>query len=105
MKARLSARLQRLEAQPGSQPSLFRYGWLKPLPKDYLCTCADALISDEDGFHRSCCWEAHLLLPRPPSRARSKRSMQAAGPKPAGGWSAGCGEEAAETRQVPTLAI
>jgi hypothetical protein len=36
MKARLLARLQRLETQSaGSRPSLFRYGWLKPLPDDY----------------------------------------------------------------------
>jgi hypothetical protein len=35
MKARLWARLQKLEAQPAAaQASVFRYGWLKPLPDD-----------------------------------------------------------------------
>ena len=36
MRARLLARVQRLEAQPAAgQPCMLHYGWLSPLPPDY----------------------------------------------------------------------
>ena len=36
MKAKLLARLERLEAMTAlSKPLIFRYGWLKPLPRDF----------------------------------------------------------------------
>jgi hypothetical protein len=36
MKSRLIARLKRLEARKEAKaPSMLRYGWLKPLPKDF----------------------------------------------------------------------
>ena len=48
MRARLLVRLQRLEAQqPAGQPAMFRYGWLKPLPKDYTGERHVAIVKRE----------------------------------------------------------
>ena len=57
MRARLLARLQRLEAQPAAgQPSLLCYGWLSPLQKDYVGERHVAIVKREATSSPSFKW-------------------------------------------------
>ena len=57
MRARLLARVQKLEAQPAAgQTSLFCYGWLSPLPKDYVGERHVVIVNREETISPSFEW-------------------------------------------------
>jgi hypothetical protein len=53
----LLARLERLEARQQAQvPLMFRYGWLRPLPKDYTGTRHVVIVDSQPSANPNVEW-------------------------------------------------
>jgi hypothetical protein len=68
VRSRLLDRIQRLEQRPDlTKPAVFCYGWLKPLPKDYLGERHVVIVKREATGSPNFEWCEFEERPGPPS--------------------------------------